>query len=147
MNQTTMFGDLHREPLVAPVSRPSPAIAAARAEGERRKKAGMALAAASKEHLLARARELAFDIARGVETRADGKRHDEGLCTADDVAAAWERDNDQREKGGLPRVPWIGNAAGSLFTDGNWEWTGERINSVRPHAKTNELKLWRRKFD
>jgi hypothetical protein len=103
----------------------------------------MELAAASKEHLLGRAREYAHDIAHGVEPHADGKRAASGLCTADDVAAAWERDNDRREREGLPRVPWIGNAAGSIFTSGNWEWTGEFTKSARANAHANLLRVWK----
>lgn len=122
-----------------------------RREGERRKQAGMALAATSNEHLLARAREYAFDIARGLEPRADGKLSSEGLCTADDVSGAWERDNDRREQQGLPRVPWIGNAAGHIFQerDGEerlWEQVG-MVKSCRAHAHNNLLRLWKRKHN
>lgn len=145
--QTTLFGNLNSEPLAAPIAKASPAIAAARAEGERRKREGMALAAASNEHLLARAREYAHDIQCGVEPHADGKRAANGLCTADDVAAAWERDNDRREREGLPRVPWIGNAAGHIFQerDGEerlWEQVG-MVKSCRPHAHRNLLRQWK----
>lgn len=111
-------------------------------EGERRKAEGMALAAASKEHLLGRAREFAYDIARGVLPHADGVKSAVGLCNADDVYAAWERDGDRRERQGLARVPWIGNAAGSIFVGANWEAVG-LVKSARPHAHANLLRQWK----
>jgi hypothetical protein len=87
---------------------------------------GMAKAAASKESQLGYARELAFDLASARPNRC---------ITADEVAAAIEAEG---------RQP-LGNAMGSLFMDGNWEWTGELVKSVRPHAHQNLLRVWKRK--
>jgi hypothetical protein len=118
----------NREPLAPPVS---PKLAAAREEGERLKRQGMERAAWSKERLLGYARECALDIARGVL----GKRKD-GCVTADDVAAQLEAE----------KLPGLGNAAGSLFTGGAFEFTGRREKSKRPHAHQNELKVWKLKY-
>src|SRR5688500_5844460 len=89
-------------------------------EAERRKAEGMKRAAAPKEHLLAIAREIAFDIQRGVLPHADGQKRADGLVTADDVFYQWQRVNRVRERQGHPAIPWIGNAAGQLFRGENW---------------------------
>jgi hypothetical protein len=92
-------------------------------EGEARKRAGMSRAAASKESQLGYARELAMDLARA----------NDGICDADMVAEALEREG----------RPGLGNAAGSLFLTHVWEFTGLRVKSKRAHAHANELKVWR----
>jgi len=96
-----------------------------KAEGERRKREGMAAAAQSKDSQLGYARELAMDLARA----------NDGICDADMVAEALEREG----RTGL------GNAAGSLFLTHVWEFTGLRVKSKRAHAHANELKVWRLK--
>jgi hypothetical protein len=58
-----------------------------------------------------------------------------GECTADDVQRVLI------EQGISPHA--LGNAAGSLFRGGDWEWTGRRVKSARVHAHANELKVWR----
>jgi hypothetical protein len=110
----------NREALAPPVS---PKLAAAREEGERLKRQGMERAATSGAHLLGIAREMAFDLAR----------KDGGECNADRVAAAMQAEG----------YPPLGNSAGSLFTDGNWEWTGKFIKSSRQHTHANLLRVWK----
>jgi len=39
----------------------------------------------------------------------------------------------------------LGPAAGSLFKDGRWAFTGERINSARVTNHAREIKVWRLK--
>lgn len=115
-------------------------------ESERRKQAGKDMATWNKEHLLAHARELSVDIARGILPHADGRREADGLCTADDVAAAWEREQDAKVKANDKhiRVEWIGKAAGHLFRSG-WEFTGQWVKSARVQANANDLRVWRLK--
>jgi hypothetical protein len=110
--------------------------------GEQLKREGMAAAARSKEHELGVCREVAHDIAHGRLKHADGEKRADLLCNADDVAAWWERRNDAFEKQGGKRLPWIGNACGQLFKDGNWESLGY-VKSVRPEAHSNPILQWR----
>lgn len=86
--------------------------------------AGMAKAAENKASLLKFARELAVKLA------ANGRE-----ISADDVQFALVRQ-------GIS-IAALGNAAGSLFTGKQWEWTGRRVKSIRSHAHANELKVWR----
>ena len=37
----------------------------------------------------------------------------------------------------------LGNAAGSIFKEKQWRFTGERIQSRRPAAHAREIKVWR----
>jgi len=39
----------------------------------------------------------------------------------------------------------LGNAAGSVFTDGNWEFTGRWVPSQRPEAHRRYIRVWRLK--
>lgn len=135
MTQQLDLFSVHREPLAAPVSKPSPAIAAARAEGERLKRQGMDRATWNKERMLGHAREIAHDVAHGILPHVDGEKRADGLCTADDVQHNWQRER--------PLLDPLGNLAGSIFAGGNWEFTGERVKSVRSHAHANELKIWK----
>ena len=120
------------DPPAAAVAPSRPAVARGGPTGEDLKAAGMAAAAESKEGQLGYAREVAFDVARGVLPHADGRTEADGLCTADDVAAVLESEG----------RPSLGNAAGSLFRCG-WTWTGEFVKSVRPQAHVNLLRVWR----
>jgi hypothetical protein len=105
-------------------------------EGERRKREGMERATWGKERLLGHAREIAHDVARGAAPKANGRTVADGLCTADDVAAQFEREG----------IEWLGNAAGHIFFhDKNWEFTGRMVKSERPHANCNLLRVWKRK--
>lgn len=109
--------DLFAEPLPAYLQTGgSPSVPG----GEQLKKDGMARAAAAKNAELAHARIVARAIALN-----------RGTVTADEVIAAIGKS--------------LGNAAGSLFTGGEFEWTGERVKSQRAHAHQNELKVWRLK--
>lgn len=130
MNQLDLFDSS------APAQYDDMPLAPARAEGEARKREGMERATWGKERQLGHAREIACDVALGVLPKANGKVVADGLCTADDVAAQFEREG--RE--------WIGNAAGHIFTrDPCWEFTGKMVKSERPHANCNLLRVWKRK--
>lgn len=93
---------------------------------EQAKQAGMEQAAANHSSLLAYARLVAVEIARSRPSRE---------VTADDVAAALE------ERGVSCRA--LGNAAGSLFRDSCWAFSGRYEKSVRLHAHRNLLRVWR----
>lgn len=94
--------------------------------GEFAKEQGMNAAAEAKADLLSIARQVAIELANQF-----------GEITADDVQAELQR---------LGYGPHdLGNAAGSLFRGGEWEWTGRRRKSVRVCAHANELKCWRLK--
>lgn len=71
--------------------------------------------------------ELARVFAREIAER-------KGTVNADDVAMVFE------QKG----IPWIGNAAGSIFRKG-FVWTGNLVKSARVHAHSNLLREWRLK--
>lgn len=94
-------------------------------DGEARKKAGMSLAAGANARNLARAREIAVQIA---------SRHSLRECEAESVGKMLQDE-------GIAPGPWMG----SLFKGGCWEFTGQRIKSslVTNHAR--ELKVWRLK--
>lgn len=111
-------------------------------EGERRKAVGIARAVASKESEVGLCREVAHDIAHGKIKHADGRLEADMLCSADDVAAWWERRNDHLEREGKPRLPWIGDACGGLFEKHNWQSTGY-IKSKRPGSHANPIIQWR----
>lgn len=93
------------------------------AESEARKNDGMKRAARARTSLLTIARGIAVDLAK------DG----DGTCNADQVAHELHR----RGLGNL------GNAAGSLFKGGRWEFTGAFVKSKRAHAHSNLLRVWR----
>jgi hypothetical protein len=94
------------------------------AESERRKDAGMALAAASREAILEVARERARFVAR-----------EHGEVSMDDVAAALV------VSGYDPAD--LGNAAGSVFRGSEWVWTGRFVRSSRVASHSNLLRVWR----
>ena len=93
------------------------------AESRRRKREGMELAANARKSELDLAREVAIHLAR-----AYGEVH------ADMVIAYLHEHHG---------ISTLGNAAGSLFRDARFVWTGGRIKSSRKHAHRNELKVWR----
>ena len=139
MNQLCLFD-------AAPVglAPPSPSRPALKS-GEQLKREGMAVAAESRESLLAHARSLAHHVAVGLLPHADGQCRADGLCTMDDVAAAWAADAVERERAGMRQLPSLGNAAGSVFSGDPqaWEFTGQFFKSQRPIAHSNLLRVWR----
>lgn len=96
--------------------------------GEQLKERGMNRAAQNNRPILKVAKDVAIEIA---ESRGDRR------CSMDDVQARL------KQMGYSDRA--LGNAAGSVFRGGEWEFTGTRIKSVRPHAHANEIKVWRLK--
>lgn len=92
--------------------------------GEALKRAGMKRAAANKNELLTLAREIAVELA-GIL----------GTVTADDVQLELHRRGHSTTS--------LGNAAGSLFLGGQWQWTGEFKKSVRAISHGNLLRCWR----
>jgi|TARA_R110000824_G_C14894723_1_gene644821 hypothetical protein len=95
-------------------------------EADRLKREGMAAAAhGSKHELLDHARRVAKQIAmlRGSRT-----------VTADDVGRAFANEGIRQS---------LGNAAGSLFRGSDWQFTGQRIKSVRKSNHSREIKVWR----
>jgi hypothetical protein len=128
MNQQSLF-HIHQEDLVSPI-----APERATRTGEALKREGMQRASEAKAPAVAVAREIALDVSRGVLPHADGKCRADGYCNADDVAMNWPEEAEP-----------LGNAAGSIFTDGNWLDLGY-VKSTRPHAHGNPIKQWRRKY-
>lgn len=96
------------------------------AESKMHRDLGMEIAAENNATLLVLAREIAVEIARC-----------NGTVTADDVVFEMSK----RGHG----VHSLGNAAGSLFRDRRFEWTGGRTKSIRIHAHANEIKVWKLK--
>ena len=94
------------------------------AESQRRAADGIERAANGKASLVVEARSIAIEIAKR-----------EGLVTADDVVAEMCR----RGYG----VHVLGSAAGAIFRDKRFEFTGVRTKSTRIHSHQNELKIWR----
>jgi len=92
------------------------------AEAQRLKAEGMDLAAANNTTPLAMARAAAKQIAQATD----------GTCDADRVGAAME----------ILGIP-TGNWMGSLFKGKRWEFTGQRIKSIRKSAHAREIKVWR----
>lgn len=92
------------------------------AKSKEAKDAGMALAASHAVDKLAIARSIAVQIA----TNGDG------TCTADQVGKVLKAQS-------IKIGPW----AGSIFKDGNWQFTGNRILSKRISNHAREIKVWR----
>lgn len=103
-------------------------------EGQRRKEAGIKRAVRKHSEQVGIAREMAFDIARGVLPHADGEKRRDWLCNADDVAAAVK----------AAGMPPLKNEAGGVFRDGNWEAVDITI-AKRVISNGNLLRQWRRK--
>lgn len=95
------------------------------AEGLHRKEAGMNIAAENNATILVEAKNVARDL---------GRRNRKRAISADNVMEVMvSRGYGQK---------CLGNAAGSLFSGRDWQWSGDRIKSKRPHAHANELKTW-----
>ena len=93
-------------------------------EGERRRDRGKADVAQSRETLLRIARGFAREIALSRVERD---------CTADDVARMLIHH----------ALPLLGNAAGSLFNQTEWEFTGEWRASERASNHGHQNRVWR----
>lgn len=87
---------------------------------------GMAQAADRKASLLRHAREIAVSIARV-----------KGTVCADGVYR-------KLIEGGISELA-LGNSAGSLFTDGRFEWTGRFNKSTRTIGHGNLQRIWKLK--
>lgn len=85
---------------------------------------GIELAAIQRSGLVVLAREIAVMIAAR-----------DGVVNADDVVA-------EMVKRGYG-VHALGNAAGAIFRDRRFEWTGKFVISQRPHARCNPIRQWR----
>ncbi len=85
---------------------------------------GIELAASQRPGLVTLAREIAVLIAAKT-----------GTVNADQVVAEMVR----RGYG----VHALGNAAGAIFRDRRFEFTGDRVKSERMHSHGNEMKVWR----
>jgi len=96
--------------------------------GDYRKSFGMNQAADAKKELL---NECRAAVRKAALCRADR------TSTADDSAR-------YLESIGLP-ADALGNAAGSLFRGGDWEWTGCLKNSERESNHAHSNKVWRLK--
>ena len=92
------------------------------------KQEGMEQAARNRRDMLDEARDIAESIAM---QRSDRK------ITMDAVIHGLIK------RYGEGAVTVLGNSAGSVFKSGDWEWTGERIKSVRVRNHARELKVWR----
>jgi hypothetical protein len=98
-------------------------------EGERRRSDGMDAAAVSRKHVLRLARHACVVAA---STRVDR------TATADD-AQKWLIDQGYSSD-------YLGNAAGSLFTDKDtWEFTGHWLPSQRVSNHGHKNRVWRLK--
>jgi len=99
-----------------------------RSAGERDRDEGRGKAAAKRPELLAEARRRVIEMARLRESRT---------ATADDVhklmvGSRWG----EAELSGV---------MGSVFSDGNWDDTGERVRSSRRKRKAGEVRVWKLK--
>lgn len=86
------------------------------------KETGMNLAAASNKHALAKAREIAKNLAMTGN----------GTCNMDEV-------NVVLSGLGIPS----GNWAGSVFKEDCWVFTGMRVKSHKVSSHAREVKVWR----
>jgi len=93
--------------------------------GKQLKLKGMSKSAQKHKEALARVREAMFKVAfnypRAGWTADDARFYAESNCLD------------------------LGNAAGSVFTDGNWEFTGRWVPSQRPEAHRRYIRVWRLK--
>lgn len=93
------------------------------AESQRHAVEGITRAANNNAVLLHEARQIAKDLAQG------GRE-----ISMDDVARVMGK-----------RSALLGNAAGSVFSGREWEWTGKFIKSARVRSHSNLLRVWRLK--
>ena len=96
------------------------------AEGTRLKEEGIESASEARKELLSRVKREAVVLA---QTR--------GEISADDVAIHCKHTL------GIDLSERIGNAAGSIFRGGDWEWTGKVRLSVRASRRRNMVRVWR----
>jgi hypothetical protein len=136
MNQQSLFETSPAEPTTEQSQREERQLEERRRawEGERRADAGIKRAVRSHSEQVGTAREMAFDIARGVLPHADGEKRRDWLCNADDVAAAIK----------AAGMPALGNEAGGVFRDGNWEVVAI-TKAKREASNANLIRQWRRK--
>jgi hypothetical protein len=99
--------------------------------GRQLKLAGMDLAAENRKQVLEAARTVALHLA------ANGAH-----ITSDDVKAAMCRDGSGWTDASLSEA--LGNASGSIFRDGNWQFV-RFTESTRDAAHARVLRVWRRK--
>ncbi len=92
-------------------------------QSEQGKQEGMALAASNKKEGLNKARILAVDIALRQVNRE---------ITSDMVGIA------MTHRGMTP----LGPAMGSLFRDGNWQFTGKYVKSSKVSNHSRMLRVW-----
>jgi hypothetical protein len=98
-------------------------------EGEHRRSEGMDIAAVSRKHVLRLARRACVEAALAMVGRT---------ATADD-AQKWLIDQGYSSD-------YLGNAAGSLFTDKDtWEFTGQWLPSQRVSNHGHKNRVWRLK--
>jgi hypothetical protein len=98
-------------------------------EGEHRRSDGMEIAAVSRKHVLSLARNACVEAALARAART---------ATADD-AQKWLIDQGYSSD-------YLGNAAGSLFTDRDtWEFTGRWVRSQRVSNHGHQNRVWRLK--
>lgn len=88
---------------------------------------GMARAAAHHNELLEIARKIAESIAISNDRTVDMDRVSQRM-----VALGYNPAD-------------LGNAAGSVFKGEQWEFTGERVKSIKVKNHSRELKIWRLK--
>ncbi len=92
-------------------------------QSEQGKQEGMALAVSNKEAGLTKARILAVDLALRQTNRQ---------VTSDMVGIAMQH------RGMKP----LGPAMGSLFRDGNWQFTGKYVKSSKVSNHSRMLRVW-----
>lgn len=95
-----------------------------RKRSDRGKDSGMRSAAASRNEVLEKAR----DIAMGIAMLGDG------TCNADDVGKRLYE---------LFDIKTMGPAAGSLFKTEDWEFTGVWVKSTRASNHSRMIRVWR----
>ena len=93
-------------------------------QAKKNRDVGMALAA-DRSDLLGEWRRIALEVAL---KRADRR------ISIDDVGR-------EVQKRGLSNT--LGNAAGSLFKERHWHFTGDRINSKKISSHAREIKVWK----
>ena len=94
--------------------------------GQALKKTGMEMAAEKRSDVLDVARHIALRLAR---------RNKDQECTADEVQRVMV------QSGYTPSD--LGNAAGSIFKEKKWKWTGRCVPSTRTSRRGNPIRVWR----
>lgn len=96
------------------------------AESRRHADIGIERAAENRASLVVRAREIAVKICKRQDT-----------VNMDEVVLCLVAEGQN--------IHALGPAAGSIFRDRNFEWTGKFVKSSRIHAHSNLLRVWRLK--